>query len=86
VPACPPPPPPQVHRSEGLIYMVLEYGDIDLARLLQVDRGLIRACCRSTVASSALACTCAAASVVAGGRGRGRCRLARAVEGGGAAG
>ena len=26
----------QVHRSEGLIYMVLEYGDIDLARLLQV--------------------------------------------------
>lgn len=30
---------PQVHRSEGLIYMVLEYGDIDLARLLQVGRG-----------------------------------------------
>lgn len=26
----------QVHRSEGLIYMVLEFGDIDLARLLQV--------------------------------------------------
>ncbi|PSC73666.1 hypothetical protein C2E20_3077 [Micractinium conductrix] len=25
----------EVHRSEGLIYMVLEYGDIDLARLLQ---------------------------------------------------
>lgn len=24
----------QVVRSEGLIYMVLEYGDIDLARLL----------------------------------------------------
>ena len=30
---------PQVHRSEGLIYMVLEYGDIDLARLLQVLEG-----------------------------------------------
>lgn len=26
----------QVHRSEGLIYMVLEFGDIDLAHLLQV--------------------------------------------------
>lgn len=25
----------QVIKSEGLIYMVLEYGDIDLARLLQ---------------------------------------------------
>jgi serine/threonine-protein kinase TTK/MPS1 len=25
----------EVHKSEGLIYMVLEYGDIDLARLLQ---------------------------------------------------
>lgn len=30
----------QVHRSEGLIYMVLEFGDIDLARLLQV-RGCV---------------------------------------------
>lgn len=28
----------QVHRSEGLIYVVLEFGDIDLARLLQVRR------------------------------------------------
>ena len=27
--------PHQVIRGEGLIYMVLEYGDIDLARLLQ---------------------------------------------------
>ena len=26
--------PPQVFRDEGLIYMVLEHGDIDLARLL----------------------------------------------------
>ena len=26
--------PEQVIRGEGLIYMVLEYGDIDLARLL----------------------------------------------------
>ena len=26
----------EVHRGEGLIYMVLECGDIDLARLLQV--------------------------------------------------
>jgi serine/threonine-protein kinase TTK/MPS1 len=25
----------QVHRGEGIIYMVLEYGDIDLSRLLQ---------------------------------------------------
>jgi hypothetical protein len=29
----------QVHRSEGLIYMVLEFGDIDLAHLLQVGCG-----------------------------------------------
>jgi len=33
--ACPPTPRPQVFREECLIYMVLEYGDIDLARLLQ---------------------------------------------------
>lgn len=35
----PPPSGLQVHRSEGLIYMVLEFGDIDLARLLQVSQG-----------------------------------------------
>ena len=29
----------EVHRSEGLIYMVLECGDVDLARLLQVGCG-----------------------------------------------
>lgn len=27
-------PRPQVFREDGLVYMVLEYGDIDLARLL----------------------------------------------------
>ena len=37
--AWPPSGCPQVHRSEGLIYMVLEFGDIDLARLLQVPGG-----------------------------------------------
>lgn len=40
LPACPLA--PQVHRSEGLIYMVLEFGDIDLARLLQV--GCVHVC------------------------------------------
>jgi hypothetical protein len=36
----------QVHRSEGLIYVVLEFGDIDLARLLQVRRVCrLNACC-----------------------------------------
>ena len=34
-----PPPPQQVHQREGLIYMVLEFGDLDLARLLQVRAG-----------------------------------------------
>lgn len=35
----------QVHRSEGIIYMVLECGDIDLARLLQArSTGLGMAC------------------------------------------
>ncbi len=29
----------QVHRNEGIIYMVLECGDIDLARLLQASGG-----------------------------------------------
>jgi hypothetical protein len=28
-----------VHQREGLIYMVLEFGDLDLARLLQVRAG-----------------------------------------------
>lgn len=31
----------QVHRNEGIIYMVLECGDIDLARLLQASRGAL---------------------------------------------
>ena len=42
----------QVHRSEGLIYMVLEYGDIDLARLLQVGGDLTGGCSTGSSAGS----------------------------------